>query len=116
MIYSVFWRIDDSGFKNLEELYRRSIYAVRMAVSRFSFAAAGFDYAMPSYGSLRGERISEVIGCHGRSVVGERLGAKNLTTRNSAERLVASAISTRTDPRFMDIVNLSCFTDYSVIY
>ena len=34
-ICSVFWRIDDSGFKNLQEWYGQNIYAVRIAVNRW---------------------------------------------------------------------------------
>ena len=54
----------------------------------------------------------EVIGYQGRSVVGERHGAKNFTARNSAERLVTSAIRSREDPRFLDIVYPSSLIDY----
>ena len=42
-ICSVFWRIDDSGFKNLEELYRRLFYAVRVAVNCFFLRSDWFD-------------------------------------------------------------------------
>ena len=45
----------------------------------------------------------EVTGCQGRSAVGKRHEAKSLAARNSAERLVASAIRNREDPRFLDI-------------
>ena len=38
-ICSIFWRIDDSGFKNLQELYGRNIYAARIAVNRWFFTA-----------------------------------------------------------------------------
>ena len=37
--YSVFWRIDDSGLKNLQEWYGRNIYAIRIAVNRYLFEA-----------------------------------------------------------------------------
>ena len=49
----------------------------------------------------------EAIGCQGWTVVGKRHGAKSLAARTSTERLVASAISNREDPRFLDIVYLS---------
>ena len=39
MICSVFWRIDDSGLKNLQEWYGRNIYTVRIAVNRWFFTA-----------------------------------------------------------------------------
>ena len=39
MICSVFWRIDDSGLKNLHEWYGRNIYAVHIAVNRWFFIA-----------------------------------------------------------------------------
>ena len=45
-ICSVFWRIDDSGFKDLQEWYRQIIYAVRIAVDRF-FPAARLVLNMP---------------------------------------------------------------------
>ena len=51
----------------------------------------------------------EVTGCQGRSAVGKRHGAKNLAARNSVERLVASAIRNREDPRFLDIF-------YAILY
>ena len=38
-ICSVFWRIDDSGLKNLQEGYGRNIYTVRIAASRWFLAA-----------------------------------------------------------------------------
>ena len=48
-------------------------------------------------------------------VVKERFGAKSVRVRNFAERLVASAIWIREDPRFLDAVymaNPSSFIDY----
>ena len=41
-----FWRINDSGFKNLQERYKRIIYAVRIAVSRF-FSVSRLALSMP---------------------------------------------------------------------
>ena len=38
-IWSVFWRINDSEFENLQEWYWRIIYAVRIAVDRWFFTA-----------------------------------------------------------------------------
>ena len=38
-ICSVFWRIDDSGFKNLQECYRQNNYPVRVVVNRLLFKA-----------------------------------------------------------------------------
>ena len=34
-----FWRIGDSGLKSSQELYGRNIYAARIAVNRWFFAA-----------------------------------------------------------------------------
>ena len=53
MICSVFGRIDDSGFKNLQEWYGRNIYAVRIAANRWFFTARPSnmpcqDKSMPS--------------------------------------------------------------------
>ena len=56
----------------------------------------------------------EVIGSQGWTVVRERHGAKSLTARNSTERLVASVIWSRENPRFLDTVYPS-FIDYSVV-
>ena len=39
MICSVFWGIDGSGLKNLQEWYGRNIYAVRVAANRWFFTA-----------------------------------------------------------------------------
>ena len=36
---AVFWRIDDSGPKSLQERYGRNIYAVRIAANRWLFEA-----------------------------------------------------------------------------
>ena len=47
--------------------------------------------------------------------VNERHGAKSLTERNSAERLMASVIWNREDPRFLDIVYAFFFAGYSVV-
>ena len=58
--------------------------------------------------------MSEVVGSQGRSVVGECHGAKSLTARNSAERLVASAIRNREDLRFLDIVHTA--KPFNIIY
>ena len=55
-----------------------------------------------------------VIGSQGRTVVGERHGPERLTARNSAECLVASAISSREDCRYLDIVYLSSCIYYSM--
>ena len=38
-ICNVFWRIDNSGFKFLQELYRQIIYAARITLNRWFFAA-----------------------------------------------------------------------------
>ena len=63
-ICSVFWRIDVSGFKSLQEWYGRNIYAVHIAVKRWFFTARPAlnmlyqDKGMPS-------RATEVIGAKG---------------------------------------------------
>ena len=54
-----------------------------------------------------------VIGCQRRTVVRERHGAK--LDDNSAERLVASAIWNREDPRFLDTVYPLFSIYYSVV-
>ena len=76
-------------------------------------AQSFFSAKARSKRSCRQGRL-EVIGCQGRSVVGEHHGAKSLTARNSAERLGASAIRNREDPRFLDTVNMS--NPYNTIY
>ena len=46
------FRMHDSGVLNLQEWYRRIVYAVRIAVDRcFSPQLGWFEYAMPGCGS-----------------------------------------------------------------
>ena len=53
-----------------------------------------------------------MIESQGRTVVGDRHGAKSLTARNSVGRLVASVIWSRENLRFVDIVYPFFFVDY----
>ena len=46
---------------------------------------------------------------------GERASWKRMAARNSVERLMASVIWSRENPRFLDIVYPSFVTDYSVV-
>ena len=61
----------------------------------------------------------EVRECQGREpVVEERHGVSSLTARNSVERLVASVIRNREDPRFLGTVYIASppfFIYYSVV-
>ena len=67
-ICSVFLRIDDLGFKHLQEWYGQNIYAVRIAVNRWFFAARPAlnmprqAKGMPSRSAL-GNRKSGASGC-----------------------------------------------------
>ena len=76
-ICKVFWRIDDSGLKNLQEWYGRKIYAGRIAVNRWFFTARpalnmpcqnkeGRTEVMPSI-AARGYTKLGVISCRGAS-------------------------------------------------
>ena len=44
-ICSVFWGMDVSELKNLQEWYRRKIYAVRIAVNRWFLTARSQPFA-----------------------------------------------------------------------
>ena len=87
-----FGRKDDLGI-SLQERDMRIVYAVRIAVNRFFLRSGWFDK------SYRRERL-EAFECQGRTVAKERHRAKSLMAKNSAERLVASAIWNRENPRF----------------
>ena len=59
------------------------------------------------------------MGYQGRTVAGQRYGASNVTSRDSAERLVASAIRSSEDLCFLDTVymaSLPFFIYYSVVH
>ena len=112
-ICSVFWRIDDSGFKNLQECYKRIIYAARIAVDRFS-PATWLALNMPCQAvragnTDRGDRKSGANGCRGASW-SEELDGKQLCGALGGKRNWS-----REDPRFLDIVYPSFFTDHSVV-
>ena len=109
---TIFWRIDDSGFKHIEELYRKLFKPYVKRSIAFPPAVTGSICHVRLW-ELEGRL--EVIGSLRRSEVRERHGAKSLTARNSAEHLVASVIWSRADPRFLDTVRTSLFTDYSVV-
>ena len=87
-ICSGFWRIDDSGFKNIQEWYRQTIYALRIVVNCWLFEARPAlnipcqDKGMPSR-AARGDRELGANGCRGA------YGASSLAARNSTERLGA---------------------------
>ena len=72
VICSVSWRIDYSGFKNLQQWYRRNIYVVRIAVNRWLFRARPAlnmpcqAKGMPST-AARGDRKFGANGCWGAS-------------------------------------------------
>ena len=113
---SVFWRIDDSGFKNLQECYRQNNYAVRIVVNRLLFEARpalsmpSQDKGLPSR-AARGDRKLGENGCRG-SAWSEQLDGKEL------RRALWSAIRNREDPRFLDTVytaSLSVFFCYSMV-
>ena len=71
-ICSVFWRIDNPRFENLQEWYRRIISAVRIAANRWFFAAR-LALNMPCQAKgmpsrvARGDRKSGANGCWGAS-------------------------------------------------
>ena len=115
-ICSVFWRIDDSGFKNLQEWYRRNIYAVRIVINRWLYEARPAsnmpcqDKGMRSR-AARGDRKLGANGCRGASW-SEQLDGKEL------RGALGSAIRNREDPRFVDTVYTVCssfFTSYSMV-
>ena len=56
-----FWRVEDLGFKNLQEWFRRTIYAVRISVDSFS-PAAWLTLKIPCQ-TMGAEGRLEVIGC-----------------------------------------------------
>ena len=80
-ICSVFWRIGDLGFKNLQECYRRVIYTVRIAVDCiFSAAWLALNIPRQAVGAGRvaqGNRKSGANGCWGASC-SEELDGKEL--------------------------------------
>ena len=87
-IYSVSWRIDNSGVKNLQELYRRIMYAVRIEVNRFSPAAKLWE--LEGRTDVRGDRKSGANGCQrvswsealdGKELRGALGGKRNLPER-----------------------------------
>ena len=115
-ICSVFWRIDDSGFKNLQECYRQNDYAVHIGVNRLLFEARpslnmpSQDKGLPSR-AARGDRKLRANGCRG-SAWNEQLDGKEL------RRALWSAIRNREDPRFLDTVctaSISFFFCYSMV-
>ena len=71
-ICSVFWRIDDSGLKNLQGWCGQSIYAIRIVVNRWLFEArpvlnmACQDKGVSSK-ATRGDRMLGANGCWGGS-------------------------------------------------
>ena len=96
-ICSVFWRIADSGFKNIQESYRRIVHVVRIAVNRFPpiarLALIMLCQAMGAGRAVRGDRKSGVNGCWGTSwseeLDGKELrgalgGKRNLEPRESS--------------------------------
>ena len=84
-----------------------------MAVNRWLFEARPAlnmscqDKGMPSR-AARGDRKLKMNG------VGERHGAK-LDGKEAVERLAASAISNREDPRFLDTAYPSFFICYNMV-
>ena len=88
VICSVFWRVEDSGFKNLQERCRRISYAVRIAVDRFS-PAAWLTLNIPCQAmgderAARGDRKSGVNIYQGSSELRGALdGERNLEPRGS---------------------------------
>ena len=115
-ICSVFWRIDDSGFKNLQEGYRQNSYAVRIVVNRLLFETKpalnmpSQDKGLPSR-AARGDRKLGANGCRG-SAWSEQLDGREL------RRALWNAIRNGEDPRFLDTVytaSLSFFFYYSMV-
>ena len=91
VICSVFWGIDDPGFKNLEEWYRRIIYTVRIAINRF-FLRNGWiriyharRWELEGQTDIRSDRKSGAVGCRGVSW-SEKLDGKELRGALSGER------------------------------
>ena len=83
-----FWRIDDSGFKNFQEWYRRIIYAVRIAVNRFFLRSGWFEMPCLVMGAGRaagGDRKSGAVGSQGASW-GEELDGKEIRGALGGER------------------------------
>ena len=64
-ICSIFWRIDYSGFKNFQERYRRTIYAVRVAVNRFFLRSGWFEMPCQAMGAGRAARGDRKLGVNG---------------------------------------------------
>ena len=115
-ICSVFWRIDDSGFKNLQECYRQNNYAIHIGVNRLLFKARpalnmpSQDKGLPSR-AARGDRKLGANDCRG-SAWSEQLDGKEL------RRALWSAIRNREDPRFLKTVytaSLSFFVCCSMV-
>ena len=93
-ICSVFWRIDDSGFENLQEWYGRNIYAVRIEVNRWFFAAMpALNMPRQAKGvpsrAAQGDRKSGANGCWGTPWSDVRLVASLTATSRSGVRLGA---------------------------
>ena len=83
-ICSVFWRIDDSKFKNVQEWYRQTIDAVRIAVNRLFLHSGWFEMLCQATGAgraARGDRKLDTNGFHGAS----------WNIRNSADRIQEGA-------------------------
>ena len=82
MICTFFWRIDDLGFKNLQEWYRQNIYGVHTALNRWLFEARPAlnmpcqDKGMQSRAD-RGDRKLGANSCRGASC-SEQLDGKEL--------------------------------------
>ena len=74
------------GSTTFKEWYRQNIYAVCIVMNHWLFKARP-ALNMPCQDKGMLTRSAEVIGCQGRTVVGERYGASSLTVRNSVERL-----------------------------
>ena len=112
-----FWGgIDDSGFKNIQECYRRNIYAVRLVVNRWLFEARPAlnmpcqDKGIPSR-AARGDRKLGANGYRGASW-SEQLDGKEL------RGALGSAIRNREVPRFFYTVYMtgpSFFICYSMV-
>ena len=89
-ICSVFWRIGNSSFKNLQEWYRHIMYAVRIAVnSWFLTARPALNMPCQAKGmpprAARGDRKLGAIGCRGASW-SEQLDGKELRGALGDER------------------------------
>ena len=107
VICSLSWSIDYSGFKNLQERYRQN--TGRIAVNRWLFEARPAlnmtcqDKGMPSR-AARGDQKLDANGCWGKPWSEERLVASLTANPRNGE-----------DPRVLDTIHPSSFTDYSVM-